>query len=175
MKSILKKYLLIPLLFLLGELSFGLVSQHIMKSEPYLAVQKSVDNFMFDNRLSSFKSSKSSYTAHEKISFNIELNKKSHLYLLTLKDNQACLLFPNYQEKNVFEEGALTLSSENLRVSKTQTVEEFYLLASKEALDFSSFRSSSCISRNNGLIVMQKLEDAGAEVLSLEVQVDSIP
>ncbi|CAA6825601.1 MAG: Unknown protein [uncultured Sulfurovum sp.] len=173
MKIILKKYLLIPILFLVGELSFGLVSQHIMKSEPYLAVQKSVDDFMFDNRLSSFKSSKTSYTANESISFNIELNKKSHLYLLTLKDNQACLVFPSYQEKNIFEKGEVTLSSESLKVSQTQTaVQEFYVLSSEKPLTLSSFKETSCINRNEGLRVIQELEENGAEVLSLEVRVD---
>jgi len=79
MKNILKRYLLIPLAFLVGELSFGLVSKHIMKSEPYLMVQKSIDNFMFNKTLHSFKSSKTSYKANENISFNIKLNKKSRL------------------------------------------------------------------------------------------------
>ena len=173
MKIILKKYLLIPILLLILELSFGLFSQHIMQSEPYLTVQKSVDNFMFNARLGSFKSSKRAYKANENISFNIELNKKSHLYLVTLKGNQACLLFPTYQENNVFEKGVLRLSSDNLKVSRTQTGEqEFVLLASQNALEFPRFKTTSCIERNKGLKVQQALENNGAEVLELNVRVD---
>ena len=173
MKTIFSKYLLIPIVILILELTFGLVTKHLMQSEPYLSIQKSIDDFMFDSRLGSFKSSKSTYKTNENISFNIELNKKSHLYLLTLKDNQACLLFPSHQENNVFEKGEVTLSSESLKVSTKQTEEqEFYILASKGVLDFSSFRSSSCISRNDGLNVKQALENNGAESLSLDVKVN---
>ena len=173
MKNILKRYLLIPLAFLVGELSFGLVSKHIMKSEPYLMVQKSIDDFMFNKTLHSFKSSKTSYKTNENISFNIKLNKKSHLYLLTLKDNQACLIFPNSSETNLFDKGDITLSSENLKVNTTETgKQEFNVLASKGALDFSKFKNNSCISRNDGLMVIQRLEDKGAEILSLEIKVD---
>lgn len=144
-----------------------------MKSEPYLMVQKSIDDFMVDNSLATFTSSKTSYTANENISFDIELNKKSHLYLLTLKDNQACLLFPTGEEKNVFNKGELTLSSQNLKTSQTQTgLQEFYLLASKEALAFPHFKGSSCIVRNEGLLLIQKLEENGAESLGLDVRVD---
>lgn len=173
MKTILNKYLLIPIIILILELSFGLVSKHIMKSEPYLMVQKSVDDFMFDNVLGTFESSKSSYTANERISFDIELNKRSHLYLLTLKDNQACLLFPSSAQNNVFEKGKQTLSSENLKVSQSQTgLQEFVLLASQNTLELPSFRATSCISRNEGLKVQQALEDNGAESLGLNVRID---
>lgn len=174
MTNILKKYLLIPLFILIGELGFDLVSKHIMQSEPYLMVQKSIDDFMLDKSLASFTSSKTSYKAHENIEFNIELNKKSHLYLLTLKEkNQACLLFPTAKENNVFKEGKQTLSSSSLKTSQTQTgLQEFILLASKEALVLSGFENSSCMSRNDGLMVIQKLEENGAESLGLDVRVN---
>ena len=118
-------------------------------------------------------SNKSSYRANEPIIFNIELNQKSHLYLLTLKDNQACLLFPTYQENNLFEKGELKLASKNLKTTHTQTgYQEFVLLASQEELKLLSFKNSSCIERNEGLAVQKRLEDSGAEALSLEVGVD---
>ena len=173
MKTNVKKYLIIPFFILISELFYGLISEHIMQSEPYLAVVKSVDNFMRDTPLKSFKSNKKSYQANEPISFEIELNHKSHLYLLTLKNNQACLLFPSYQENNLFEKGELKLASKNLKTTHTQTGnQEFVLLASQEELELLDFKSTSCIERNRGLTMQKRLEDGGAEALSLEVGVE---
>jgi len=120
--------------------------------------------------IKSFSSSKSSYHIREPIIFNIELKNASYLYLLSLSKQEACLFFP--PKITLYSKGK---HKDLFKLTATQKeYEQFYLLSSKEPLDFVAFsfqNEYSCIGRNSGIKEKERLESEGVEVHRVNVRI----
>jgi hypothetical protein len=193
MQSKIIKFIIIGLLFVIGELFFSVLSNLISESQPIKETVKKIEDYWRDKKqndssttltkttnqplILSLQSTKKSYSVHEKIELTIQLSQEVYLYLLSPSDQELCLLFPNTKDPlNLYTpQNTLIPATKSYSLqSTTKGEEKFTLLGSLKPLKFKDFKPKGiyrCIGHNEGIKSIQRLQSMGVESQQLRVMI----
>ena len=125
--------------------------------------------------IQSFNAQNSQTHVGDAMRFNIQLKQKAYTYLLNISQDQACLIFPNDNDRdNRYSPQNHTIPANRSYQLRPDRVgrESLYLITSLRPLDFDKFQKTGiyrCTSRGKGL---QKLGQIEKKALSDSWRVD---
>jgi len=143
--------------------------------ENYLKVNQNMDikkmNETFHGQIrvaliENFEPTKPIVAVREPIHFNIQLRQDAFVYLISVSENESCLVFPNAADsENYFGVQNTTLPATNKYniISDAPETVHFYLVSSLEAQLFKEFKAKSiykCTKRNVGLRKIAELQNS---------------
>jgi len=151
-----------------------------------LSNQKLTQNFSNEMKISlisTFYATSPTYKTFEKIMFKAKLKEKSYVYLVSVSNDGACLLFPNASDKkNLYQANQYyTFANKDYKIyANEKGLEKFYFVSSTTPL-LSKLKSTfnistsvySCGSRYKGKEKLKELRAmGGVEVRGVDIVIE---